>query len=367
MSRKTLIPALIALALAALAVPAAAGARTGAIVFSMVNDDNRVIESEGEVLPPLPPEGGLFAARGHRLNQLTENPADAEPSFSLDGRKIAFVRDGDVFTMRADGSGLRRLTSGEEIDSRPLIAPNGRYVVFERQRQAGRRTDLYTVRINGAGLRALTGTGAADEHEATFAPNGRSIAFVRSYEHGGHSIDNIITVRPNGTHRRRLTKTTVIDEWAPRYLGGRIFFSRGERAEDASAYADIYSVRRDGRKLRKAIAGVGSAYIDDVHVAGKRRVLLFHRKGGLWLKRLGGRSRLVVPIAEGTSFNAVFASDGRKVALYQASAEEQSITIVDSRTGRYGYPEVVAFPAAEEVSSSIGSAIAWQPVPRRGR
>lgn len=369
MSRKTLsklVPALVALVVAAvLATPAAASARTGAIVFSMVSEDHRTYEEEGKVLPPKAPEGGIFAARNGNLNQLTENPADAEPSFSRDGRMIAFSRGGDVFAVRADGSGLRRLTGGPEIDSRPLIAPNGRYVVFERQREAGRPSDLYTVRTNGVGLRALTGTGAADEHEASFAPDGRRIVFVRSYVHGGESIDNLVSVRPNGSQRRRLTKTAAIDEWAPRYLGGRVVFSRGVRADDETGYADIYSVRWDGRKLRRMIAGAGSAYVDDIHVAGKRRLLLFHRKGGLWLKKLSGRSRLVVPIADEVEFNAVFDTSGRHVALYLATEDEQSISIANVGSGVVDSPQVRAFPTNPAISSTIGPVIAWQPVPRR--
>ena len=35
-------------------------------------------------------KGGLFAVKDGRLNQLTEDPTDTEPSFSPDGRAIAF-------------------------------------------------------------------------------------------------------------------------------------------------------------------------------------------------------------------------------------------------------------------------------------
>jgi len=365
MSHRTLITALVALVAAAVfAIPATASARTGAIVFSMASQDHRVYEDEGEVLPPKDPEGGIFAVRNRNRNQLTENPADAEPSFSRDGRMIAFVRNGDVFAMRADGSGLRRLTGGPEIDGRPLIAPNGRYLVFERQTAAGGPHSLYTVRTNGGPSHLLVGSAFGDEHEATFAPNGRRIVFVRSSLRYGNSIDNLVSVRPNGTQRRRLTKTTRIDEWAPRYVGGRVVFSRGVRADDESGYADVYSVRWDGRKLRKMIAGAGSAYVDDVAANGRK--LLFHRKGGLWLKKLGGRSRLLVPLADEVEFNAVFDTTGRKVALYQATEDPQSISIVDVVTGRVGSPQVRAFPEDAAISSEIGRAIAWQPVlPRR--
>jgi len=359
MSHKTLISALAALvAVAALAIPATAGARTGAIVFSEVTEDRRTDESEGEASPPATPEGGLYAARGGHLSQLTENPADAEPSFSRDGRTIAFARGGEIYTVRADGSGLRRLTRGSELDSRPRVAPNGRYLVFERAAFAGQPHDLYTVRTGGGPVHRLAG-GPADEHEASFAPGGRSVAFVRTRARAGATADDVYRVLPSGRRLRRLTRTRAIDEWAPRNLGGRVVFSRGVRADDESAYADIYSVRRDGRKLRRMIAGAGSAYVDDVSADGKK--LLFHRKGGLWLKRLGGRSRLLVALEDGGEFNAVFASDARKVALYRATEESQSIAVVDVGAGRVGYPAVVAHPGGEEVSSEIGPVIAWQP------
>lgn len=359
MSPRTLTASLLALlAAAALALPGAAAARTGAIVFSMVSEDHRVDEADAA---PKPPEGGIYAVRDHRLEQLTGNPADAEPSFSRDGRTIVFSRGDDLYAMRADGSGLRRLTSGAALDARPRIAPNGRYVVFERRDRDGAARDLYTVRANGGPVRKLA-AGAADEHEASFAPNGRSIAFVRTWARGDGSTDDVFRVLPSGRKLRRLTRTGAIDEWAPRNLGGRVVFSRGRRAADESGYADIHSVRWDGRKPRRMIAGAGSSYVDDVHIAGKRKVLLFHRKGGLWVKRLGGRGRLLVEIEAGVEFNAVFSSDGRKVALYRDFGESQSIAIADVASGRVGTPATSAYPANETLSSAIGPAFAWQPV-----
>ena len=121
MNHRTLIAAL--LALVCLAAPAAAGARgsAGAVVFSKSTSDGEVSK------------GGLFAVKDGHVNQLTENPGDVEPAFAPDGRTIVFARDGDIFSIRPDGSGERRLSSGPEIDSSPLVSPNRRLVVFERR------------------------------------------------------------------------------------------------------------------------------------------------------------------------------------------------------------------------------------------
>jgi Tol biopolymer transport system component len=170
MFKKTLITVLFALL--ALVVPAAASAATsGAIVFSKVSEDHRIYKEGETVLPPKAPEGGLFAVKDRHLNQLTENPADSEPSFSADGHLIAFTREGDVYVMRADGSGQKQLTTGSAIDSRPLIAPNGRVVVFERRNAASASRDLFTVSANGGSPHALSAS-PADEH----ARAGRSSA-----------------------------------------------------------------------------------------------------------------------------------------------------------------------------------------------
>jgi Tol biopolymer transport system component len=56
-----------------------------------------------------------------------------DPAFSPDGRRIAFSRDGDIFSMRADGRGVRRLTRGRDQDGAPRYAPDGRSLVFERR------------------------------------------------------------------------------------------------------------------------------------------------------------------------------------------------------------------------------------------
>src|SRR3954451_574503 len=142
MFKKTLIALS---ALLALMVPAAASAasNTGAVVFSKASTVEGVAK------------GGLFAVKEGHLNQLTEDPTDTEPNFSPDGRTFAFVRGGDIYSVRPDGSGHRQVTRGPEVDSLPNIAPSGKYVVFERRGALGGPASLYTVGATGGGLRAL--------------------------------------------------------------------------------------------------------------------------------------------------------------------------------------------------------------------
>jgi Tol biopolymer transport system component len=299
-------------ALLSLAVPAAASAATGAIVFSKVSEDHRTYEEGGKVLPPKPPEGGLFALKDQHLNQLTQNPADSEPSFSADGHTIAFVREGDVYAMRADGSGQKQLTTGSEVDSRPLVSPSGKVVVFERRTTTGAPRDLYTVSVDGGTPHPLASS-PGDEHEASFSPDGRTIAFVRTIGSTlGEHNDDIYTVRPPGAKVRRLTRTAGIDEYAPNVLSKTIVYSRGENSESPSAYADVYRMDLKGRHVKKVIAGAGSAYVEDVTANG--RTILFRRDQGLWVKQLGGKGRKLAELPDNSKTNSVFSSDGKQVA-----------------------------------------------------
>lgn len=365
MHKRTILTALLALLAFAIPAAGASASSSGAIVFSWVRVESRGAEGgEGEEVAKAP-EGGLYAARNGHFNQLTENPLDQQPAFSADGRSIVFVRSGDIYSMRADGSGQRALTTGPELDSRPRFSPNGRFVLFERRTAGGAPRDLYTVGAGGGRLGALTKT-PDDEHDATFAPDGRAIVYVRSVAGAGDSADDLYSVRPSGAGLARLTRTARIDEFAPRYYAGGIAYSRGESSEGDSAYADIFTMRRDGSRPRQLIAGAGSAYIEDVTPNG--RLLLFRRDQGLWVKPLPGRrgrvgrARKLIQLADGSHTNAVFSSNSREVAAFVATDEGETLSAIDVASGR---TEELAEGFGSEgggVTSTIGSTIAWQPV-----
>ncbi len=353
----TYLLAVLAFALLPVGSAVAAGP-SGAVVFSRA-----IAGSEETGAGPVGTlEGGLFAARRGHLNQLTENPADREPDFSADGRKIAFVRDGDIWAMRADGTGQYRLTSGPEVDAHPQFAPNGRYLVFERHADGAERPrDLYTVRASGDGLHSLVDF-VEDVHEATFSPSGKLIAFVRSMpRHDGGYSDDIYTVRPSGARLRRATVTYRVDEFSPRFFKGGIVYSRGESEPGPAAYADVYTMRFDGTKQRPLIRGAGSAFVEDVAPNGK--LLLFRRDLGLWAKRIGrGRARKLSEVADNSKTNSVFSSDGRKVAAFVAADDVETLSAIDvASRRRTSLAEGFALESGA-VASTIGPVIAWQPV-----
>jgi Tol biopolymer transport system component len=387
--------ALALAAVAALALPGAASAASssgGAVVFSRVvtkTVTETVRDAEGKPVTEVVKdsegkpvkdkegneqtkevtqqkttvEGGLFAVKDGRLNQLTEDPSDTEPSFSPDSRALVFSRSGDIYSVRADGSGLRRVTGGPEWDAAPKVAPNGRYVLFERASKAEAPADLYKVALNGGGTRPLA-TSADDDHEASFSDDGRLVLFVHSVAAGGGTADDVYSVRPNGAGLRRLTRTARVDEWHPRYFAGGVVYSRGQNGVGDSAFADIYTMRRNGTRVRSQVAGAGSAYVEDVSPNG--RTLLFRREQGLWVKRIGeGGARKLTELPDESQTNAVFSSDGGRVAAFIEADERtqlSSISVADGsdRELAQGVVPTESTPTSGTVTT-LGPVITWQP------
>lgn len=345
MRNRSLLVSIVALLALAISASAALAASPRAVVYS------KSTTVGGKT------EGGLFAVKAGHLNQITEDPTDTEPAFSADGRTIVFARGGDLYSIRPDGSGQRQLTGGAEVDARPLVAPNGRYVVFERRAAQGAARDLYSVRIGGGAAHALASS-AGDEREATFSPDGCMIAFVRSLA----GADDLFSVKPAGVGLRRLTRTAGVDEFAPGYFADDegIVFSRGESGEGPAAYADVYTMRSNGTRVKPLVRGVGSAYVEDVSPDG--HTVLFRRDQGLWSKRIGpGRARKLAQLPDGSRTNGVFSSDGRRVAAFVAVEEQQSLVAIDVKTRRQSQL-AEGFEASEKDGTVIGPVIAWQPV-----
>ncbi len=101
------------------------------------------------------------------------------PAASPDGSKVAMIlsKDGrpDVYVSNADGTNLKRLTTGVE-DSSPCWSPDGQWICFATKINALRR--LAKVPADGGEVQVIHTTGAPNPTEPDWSPDGKWIAFT---------------------------------------------------------------------------------------------------------------------------------------------------------------------------------------------
>jgi Tol biopolymer transport system component len=255
--------ALLALALAAAALyselaAAAWPGRNGPIVYLGVRKGEKPYES-GYLTTGL---REFSPGTPGSTRVLTTDPSDADPQVSPDGRTVVFSRvvatglpfpletAYGLFAIDLDGSGLQQLTEGGpggENDVEPAFYPSGQSVVFDRSTGPTGEGDLYSLRLDGSGLRQLT-FGATREQGPTVSPNGRQIAFTCGPADGNARIEDVCSIRPDGSRRRLLSRGLKqgAEPFDPDFSpdGRLIAFTLGP-----GTASDVFTMRADGRHL----------------------------------------------------------------------------------------------------------------------
>lgn len=128
--------------------------------------------------------------RDGMVERLTDDPRyEAHAQFSNDGRRILFHRqiDGGDYGLAILDLRTRRvaaLPGSSREQSYPAWSKDNRWIAYgDDTGQAAGSTDLYLMRSNGTHARRLTSHPAKDAYP-TFAPDGRSIVFMRQQAEG---------------------------------------------------------------------------------------------------------------------------------------------------------------------------------------
>ncbi|MDF1504629.1 hypothetical protein [Roseisolibacter sp. H3M3-2] len=121
-------------------------------------------------------------------------PALAEPSLSPDGREVAFVSGGDVWTAPADGGEARLLVSHPAQESRPLWSPDGTRLAFVSTRTGG--GDVYVLELATGALRRVTYDDAAESLDA-WSRDGRWL-YLSTSSRDVAGMQDVLRVRADG-------------------------------------------------------------------------------------------------------------------------------------------------------------------------
>ena len=152
----------------------------------------------------------LWIADADGSRRLTQGASDSSPAFSPDGRSIAFLRDGQVWTMPAGGGEPEQRTTLDLGAGAPVWSPDGSQIAFtasvappvargidakKTREQApivsegidylvdgawftrGVRAQLHVLDIESGSIRRLT-DGLAGVDAPAWSPDGRTLAYV---------------------------------------------------------------------------------------------------------------------------------------------------------------------------------------------
>lgn len=211
----------------------------------------------------------VMQADGSGLRKLsTGETNDEQPRWSKDGRQIVFISGRDkhlqLYVMDADGAHQRRLTEGEEIDYEPDFSPHGDQVAFiSRHEQAAVVHDIYLIGSDGRGRKRLSDQSANDT-DPRWSPDGKKILFVRSAiikkyyrgmskEEWGRmkSSEEIFVMKRDGSNLKRLTDNSARDCCAYWSKDGKSIYFLSER----DGPPGIYVMKADGSRPQKIADG----------------------------------------------------------------------------------------------------------------
>ena len=176
---------------------------------------------------------------GRNQVRLTDDPAnDLDPSWSPDGKKIAFVSDrhnkaNHIYVMDSDGQNLIRLTN-VAVRGWPAWSPDGKKIVYVRGRGG---IHLWVMDADGGNKTRITHAGL--NVYPAWSPDGNRIAFALFK--GGWP--EIYVMDANGNNQERLTQHmagTGHPSWSPD--GQWIAYW----SQDEANRFQIFFVRSDG-------------------------------------------------------------------------------------------------------------------------
>ncbi len=223
-------------------------------------------------------------ADGKHSYRLTKEKGDAStpqglffqtwPAWSPDGKLIAFVsrRDGPghIFVMNADGTGARRVTTSPMEDDHPSWSADGKKIVF------GREGALFVVPSAGGPAKRV-GKGFGNAADPAWSPDGKHIAY--DYRRPGFNIREIWLMNADGTGIRKLTNLgakSALPAWSPD--GSQIAYESDAAAPGKAA--NIFTVELANGQS----AHLSESDIDEIQPtwAPDGVTVTFARDGSLW-------------------------------------------------------------------------------------
>jgi Tol biopolymer transport system component len=154
---------------------------------------------------------------GGTPSNVTNNATtDGQPSYSPDGKKIAYSgydgQDSEIYTINVDGGQKVQLTHNTTHDEWPSYSPDGSKIAYEGRDPAGLDREILTIDVAGGTPSNVTNNATTDG-QPSYSPDGKKIAYS-GYD--GQDSE-IYTIDATGGTPFKVTNNTTTDDWVPDY------------------------------------------------------------------------------------------------------------------------------------------------------
>jgi hypothetical protein len=114
-------------------------------------------------------------ANGTGRQALGAGAGATQPTFSFEGDRVAYAKNGDIYSILSNTSGFEQhLTATADVDADPAYSPDGSQIAFARNSGSG--YDIWTLDLFSAILVHVT-SAAGDERSPTWSPSGATIVY----------------------------------------------------------------------------------------------------------------------------------------------------------------------------------------------
>jgi TolB protein len=184
---------------------------------------------------------------GQRHNFSHYPGLNSSAAVSPDGRRVAMIlsKGGspDLYVCDADGSNLKQLTATPEDESSPCWSPDGRWICYAAK--MNERRALWKVSPEGGAPERIHTSGVSNPSEPDWSPDGKWIVFTSQM--GGFEI--CVVPATGGTATPIVSGEDAC--WAPN--SRTVVFVRGTRAGRQLAVLDVPT--RQAREAARAEGG----------------------------------------------------------------------------------------------------------------